>query len=65
MNEDNPLVCVIDDEPAIRESLRNLLRSTGLKVETFDSAQHFLNSRPPEKPGCIVLDVRMPGITGL
>ena len=65
MNEENPLVCVIDDEPAIRESLRNLLRSAGLKVETFDSAQHFLISPPPGTPSCIVLDVRMPGITGL
>jgi DNA-binding NtrC family response regulator len=65
MNEDSPLVCVIDDEPAVRESLRNLLRSAGLKVETFDSARHFLISRPPESPSCIVLDVRMPGITGL
>jgi DNA-binding NtrC family response regulator len=65
MNEDDALVCVIDDEPAVRESLRNLLRSAGLKVETFDSAQHFLISRPPESPSCIVLDVRMPGITGL
>ena len=65
MNEHSPLVCVIDDESAIRESLSNLLRSVGLKVQTFASAQEFLSSRPSESPSCIVLDVRMPGITGL
>ena len=65
MNEHNPFVCVIDDESAIRESLRNLFRSVGLKVQTFASAQEFLSNRPSENPSCIVLDVRMPGITGL
>jgi len=65
MNEDNPFVCVIDDEPLIRESLRDLLRSAGLKVQTFASAQEFLTSQPSETPGCLLLDVRMPGISGL
>ena len=65
MNEHNPFVCVVDDDALIRDSLRNLFRSAGLKVETFASAQEFLSSRPPENPGCIVLDVQMPGITGL
>jgi DNA-binding NtrC family response regulator len=65
MNEHNPFVCVVDDDALIRESLRNLFRSAGLKVQTFASAQEFLSSRPSETPSCIVLDVRMPGITGL
>ena len=65
MNEHNPFVCVIDDESLIRESLRDLLRSAGLKVQTFASAQEFLTSRPSETPGCLLLDVRMPGVSGL
>jgi DNA-binding NtrC family response regulator len=65
MNEHNPFVCVIDDDSLIRESLWNLFRSAGLKVQTFASAQEFLRNRPSENPSCIVLDVRMPGITGL
>jgi DNA-binding NtrC family response regulator len=65
MNENDPLVCVIDDDSSIRESLRNLLRSAGLKVQTFGSAQEFLTNRPSEAPGCLVLDVKMPGISGL
>ena len=65
MNEHHPLVCVVDDEPLIRESLRDLLRSAGLKAQAFASAQEFLNQRPAETPSCLVLDVRMPGISGL
>ena len=65
MNEDNPFVCVIDDEPLIRESLRDLLRSAGLRVQTFASAQEFLTSQLSETPRCLLLDVRMPGISGL
>ena len=65
MNEDNAFVCVIDDEPLIRASLRDLLRSAGLKVQTFASAQEFLINRPSEAPSCLVLDVQMPGISGL
>jgi len=65
MNEDNPVVCVIDDESSIRVSLRNLLRSAGLKVQTFTSAQEFLSSPPVEALGCLVLDVHLPGISGL
>jgi DNA-binding NtrC family response regulator len=65
MNEHNPFVCVIDDESLIRESLRDLLRSAGLKVQTFASAQEFLTSQLSETPGCLLLDVRMPGISGL
>jgi DNA-binding NtrC family response regulator len=65
MNENNPLVCVIDDELSIRESLSNLLRSAGLKVQAFASAQEFLTNWPQEAPSCLVLDVRLPGISGL
>src|SRR5260370_38969959 len=65
MNEDNPVVCVIDDESSIRVSLRNLLRSAGLKVQTFTSAQEFLSSPPVEALGCLVPDVHLPGISGL
>jgi DNA-binding NtrC family response regulator len=65
MNENNSLVCVIDDESLVREGLSRLLRSAGLKVQTFGSAQEFLANRPSEAPGCLVLDVQMPGISGL
>jgi len=65
MNENNALVCVIDDESSMRESLGNLLRSAGLKARAFASAQEFLANRPLEVPSCLVLDVRLPGISGL
>lgn len=65
MNEQNPFVCVIDDEPLVRESLRDLLRSARLKVQTFASAQEFLDSPFSEAPSCLVLDVQMPGTSGL
>jgi len=65
MNENSPLVCVIDDESSIRESLHNLLRSAGLKVQTFASAQEFLTNWPSAAPNCLVLDVQMPGLSGL
>jgi DNA-binding NtrC family response regulator len=64
-NQKSPLVCVIDDELSIRESLSSLLRSAGLNVQTFSSAQEFLTSAPLEALSCLVLDVRLPGITGL
>ena len=65
MNENNPLVCVIDDEPSIRDSLSNLLRSAGLKVQAFASAKEFLTNWPLEAPSCLVLDVQLPGLSGL
>jgi DNA-binding NtrC family response regulator len=49
----------------MRESLSNLLRSAGLKVQAFASAQEFLTNRPPEAPSCLVLDIQLPGISGL
>src|SRR6201993_1566977 len=65
MNESDPLVCVIDDEPSIRKALSNLLLSAGLKVQTFASAKEFLINPPREGPSCLVLDVNLPGISGL
>ena len=65
MNGNEPLVCIIDDELSIRESLSDLLHSVGLRVQAFSSAQEFLGSRLPETPSCLVLDVQMPGISGL
>lgn len=58
-------VFVLDDEAAIRDSLRFLLESVGLRVETFADAGEFLASWSPERPGCLVLDVRMRGMSGL
>src|SRR6516165_2395318 len=65
MKENSPLVCVIDDKSSVRDSLTNLLRSAGLKVQSFASARDFLNDWPRETPGCLVLDVQMPGLSGL
>lgn len=58
-------VFVVDDDPAIRKSLRWLIESVGLKVETFELATEFLENYSPESPGCLVLDVRIPGMSGL
>jgi DNA-binding NtrC family response regulator len=65
MNEENLFICVIDDESSIRESLSNLLRSAGLKVQVFASAQEFLTNWPQKAPSCLVLDIQLPGISGL
>src|SRR5689334_20451486 len=59
------MVYVIDDDESIRESLKSLMRSVGLGVETFASAQEFLQSARPDVPACLILDVRMPGLSGL
>jgi len=65
MPADDSCVCVVDDDRAMRESLRNLLRSAGLNVQTFASAHQFLTSPRPAAPGCLVLDVQLPGLSGL
>jgi FixJ family two-component response regulator len=62
---EQPTVVVIDDDASIRKALDNLLRSVGLDVELFKSPQEFLQSNRPDRPGCIVLDVRFPGRSGL
>ncbi len=59
------LVFVVDDDAAVRDSLRRLLMSVGFKVEVFPSARAFLEARRPDMPGCLVLDVRLPGLSGL
>ena len=59
------MVFVVDDDVGTRESLKNLVRSVGLRVEAFASAQDFLCSTRPDVPGCLVLDVRLPGLSGL
>ena len=63
--ETEATVFIVDDDAPLRESLRNLIRSVGLRVELFASAQEFLQSRQPDAPSCLVLDVRMPGLSGL
>jgi FixJ family two-component response regulator len=65
MNESPPIVFVVDDEPAICLSLKRLVKSVGLEAQTFTSAQEFLRSQRPDGPGCLVLDVRLPGLSGL
>jgi FixJ family two-component response regulator len=60
-----PVVFVIDDDPSVRSSLKFLLSTVGLQVESFDSADNFLRKKPPDVPSCLVLDVRMPGLSGL
>ena len=65
MSEADAVVFVVDDDPAVRDALTSLLESVGLAVETFGSAQEFLTRPPPDGPGCLVLDVRLPGVSGL
>jgi FixJ family two-component response regulator len=59
------VVYVVDDDASIREAIKSLLGSVGLRVETFATAQEFLHSKRPDLPGCLVLDVRMPKLSGL
>ena len=61
----DPLVVVIDDDPSVRSALQSLFRSVGLKVEAMELATEFLQRKLPEVPTCLVLDVRMPGLSGL
>jgi FixJ family two-component response regulator len=65
MSEAEGVVFVVDDDEPMRRSLENLIRSVGLRVEVFASAQEFLRSQRPEVPCCLVLDVRLPGLSGL
>ena len=64
-DEARPTVVVIDDDQDIREALQGLLRSVGLRVELFASVPEFLDGTRPDRPGCLVLDVRLPGRSGL
>src|SRR5260370_40093726 len=65
MPEPDAIVFVVDDDAAVREALGGLIRSAGLKVETFASAQEFLARAPADGSSCLVLDVRLPGLSGL
>jgi FixJ family two-component response regulator len=65
MTETEAIVFIVDDDAPMRESLKNLIRSVGLRVELFASAQEFLRSKRPDVPCCLVLDVRLPGLSGL
>jgi FixJ family two-component response regulator len=65
MNSTEGTVFVVDDDHGMRKALERLCQSAGLKVETFASASEFLDHGAPESPACIVLDVRMPGLSGL
>ncbi len=60
-----PVVFVVDDDPAVREAIDSLIRSVGLRVETFSSAKEFLKRERPAGPACLVLDVRLPDRSGL
>ena len=65
MSTAEPVVFVVDDDASMRQSLENLLRSVGLRVQSFASAQEFLRGKRPDVPACLVLDVRLPGGSGL
>jgi len=65
VTEAKPIVFVVDDDPSIRRAMRRLIGSVGLQVELFGSAKEFLHSRRPDVPSCLVLDIRLPGISGL
>ena len=65
MNPDEPIVHVVDDDPAVRESLKWMIESGGFNVATYDRAKVFLDTYDPNRFGCVVADVRMPGISGL
>ena len=60
-----PLAAVVDDDISVRESLEGLIRSAGLEVKVFASAEEFLNSVHPRKADCLILDVRLPGMSGI
>jgi RNA polymerase sigma factor (sigma-70 family) len=65
MREEQAIVIVIDDDVSVREAVEDLFRSVGLRVESFASTREFLQGEVPDSPGCIVLDVRLPGESGL
>jgi FixJ family two-component response regulator len=65
MVEERAVVFVIDDDSSMRLALEDLVRSVGLEVRAFATPQEFLQSKPPDAPGCLVLDVRLPGMSGL
>ena len=65
MKDADAIVFVVDDDSSIREAIKSLVTLSGLRVETFGTAQEFLQSKRPDLPGCVVLDVELPGLSGL
>jgi FixJ family two-component response regulator len=65
MRDPECIVFVVDDDPLVRDSIADLLRSAGFTVRTFESAGEFIRSPHPDVPGCLILDVELPGISGL
>lgn len=65
MKSSNPIVFIVDDDASVRRALERLIRSAGFDAESFPSAQNFLCSARHDRPACVVLDIQMPGITGL
>ena len=65
MNLEEPIVFAVDDDPSMREALARLFRSIGMRAQIFASARDFLGLKPPDAPACLVLDVRLPGLSGL
>ena len=65
MNSDNPIVIVVDDDQRIREALSSLLSSVGLRVAAFGSASEFMECEIPDAPACLILDLQLPGASGL
>jgi len=62
---DTPTVCIVDDDSGVRDSLALLIKSIGLPFKTFESATDFLDSGSASQPGCVILDIRLPGMSGL
>ena len=65
MNSGSPIVFVVDDDYRVREALSSLISSVGLRVATFGSSSEFLESEKPDSPACLILDLELPGISGL
>jgi len=65
VTEEKPIVYVVDDDPSVRKAVERLLRSAGHEANTFASALEFLDFRHPDVPGCLVLDIKMPKVSGL
>lgn len=65
MNDSAPIVFVIDDDASVRDAIRKLIASVGLRAETFGSTREFLSAKRPKAPACLVLDVRLPDVSGL
>jgi FixJ family two-component response regulator len=65
MAEDRPTVFVIDDDVSVRDAVKGMVKSVGLRAETFESTEEFLSRNPSDEPSCLILDVRLPGLSGL